>query len=86
MPLATVNGTLGRAFGFLTYYWFVRSPLFMSLQTPEPQSLELPLITEERAPSAITVLLAILVLFAALTAAYVAAEVVFRCDRAQVAS
>ena len=48
----------------------------MSLQTPEPQSLELSLTTGERAPSAITVLLAILVLFAALTATYVAAEVV----------
>jgi len=48
----------------------------MSIQTPEPKSLELPLTVEERAPSAITVLLAILVLFAALTAAYVAAEVI----------
>jgi predicted PurR-regulated permease PerM len=48
----------------------------MSVQTPEPESLELPPTAEERAPSAITVLLAILVVFAALTAAYVAAEVV----------
>ena len=67
---------MGQAFGFLAYYSFVGNPLSYVAQTPEPQSLELPLTTEERAPSAITVLLAILVLFAALTAAYVAAEVV----------
>lgn len=48
----------------------------MSVQGPEPESLELPPTAEERGPSAITVLLAVLVLFATLTAAYVAAEVV----------
>ncbi|MGC2076164.1 MAG: AI-2E family transporter [Xanthobacteraceae bacterium] len=48
----------------------------MSVQTPEPQSLELPPTAEERVPSAVTVLLTVLVLFAALTAAYVAAEVI----------
>jgi predicted PurR-regulated permease PerM len=48
----------------------------MSIETSEPESLELPRTTEERAPSAIALLLGILVLFAALTAAYVAAEVI----------
>ena len=48
----------------------------MSVQTPEPESLELPPTAEKRVPSAVTVLLTVLVLFAALTAAYVAAEVI----------
>ena len=48
----------------------------MSVQTPEPESLELPPAAEKRLPSAVTVLLTVLVLFAALTAAYVAAEVI----------
>jgi predicted PurR-regulated permease PerM len=48
----------------------------MSVQTPEPESLELAPTAEKRLPSAVTVLLTGLVLFAALTAAYVAAEVI----------
>jgi hypothetical protein len=56
------DGTLGRVFGFLAYYWLSKTRCRMSVQTPEPESLELPPAAEKRLPSAVTVLLTVLVL------------------------
>ena len=75
------NGTLATGVRFPSLLLARKNVCFsMSVQTPEPESLELPPNAEKRVPSAVTVLLAVLVLFAALTAAYVAAEVILQCS------